>query len=238
MPLLIRWTTDFDCPKETGWWYCIKDTPFDINSLNAKKRYEINKGKKNFSVKIVNPLEYGEKIYKVNREAVNSYSQKSYKLENREKFIKNLDKLKNFTIYGAFEKNSNNLIGYALINKKSNYIDFTSLKVIPKYEKFGVNAAIINYILESFKEELNNKIYICDGERNILHKTNFQNYLEKYFGFRKAFCKLNIEYRPEIKFIVNILYPLKKFIKYFGNILIFNKINAILYMEEIRRSVK
>ena len=37
VPLLIRWTTNFDCEEKTEWWYCIKDTPFDINSKNLKK---------------------------------------------------------------------------------------------------------------------------------------------------------------------------------------------------------
>ena len=41
-PLLARWTTEFDCGCETEWWYVVKDTPFDIGSLKAKRRYEIN----------------------------------------------------------------------------------------------------------------------------------------------------------------------------------------------------
>ena len=36
-PLLARWTTNFDCGYETNWWYVIKDTPFDINVLKAKR---------------------------------------------------------------------------------------------------------------------------------------------------------------------------------------------------------
>ena len=60
--LFARWTTDFDCKEETDWWYIIKDKPFDINSLKAKRRYEINKGLKNFDVKKINPLDYLEEI--------------------------------------------------------------------------------------------------------------------------------------------------------------------------------
>ncbi len=45
-PLLARWVTDFDCGYETNWWYVIKDTPFDIDALKAKRRYEITKGLK------------------------------------------------------------------------------------------------------------------------------------------------------------------------------------------------
>lgn len=47
-PYFARWTDNFDCGYETEWWYCIKDEPFDISKINSKKRYEINKGKKNF----------------------------------------------------------------------------------------------------------------------------------------------------------------------------------------------
>lgn len=51
IPLLIRWTTDFDCPQKTEWWYCIKDSIFDISLLKSNERYKINKGKKNFNIK-------------------------------------------------------------------------------------------------------------------------------------------------------------------------------------------
>lgn len=43
-PYLARWTSSFDCGHETNWWYVIKDTPFDINELKKKRRYEIRKG--------------------------------------------------------------------------------------------------------------------------------------------------------------------------------------------------
>ena len=61
-PLLARWTTDFDCGYETNWWYVIKESPFDISTLKAKRRYEINKGIKNFRVVEINPFEYKEDL--------------------------------------------------------------------------------------------------------------------------------------------------------------------------------
>ena len=45
---LVRWHSDWDCGYKTNWWYCIKDTPFDISALKSKRRYEINKGNKFF----------------------------------------------------------------------------------------------------------------------------------------------------------------------------------------------
>lgn len=235
VPLLIRWTTNFDCEEKTEWWYCIKDTPFDINSLKSKRRYEINKGKKNFFVKEINPLDFKEEIYEVYQKAVSSYLKKSYKLEIKEEFIKKIKKWKNVKVYGAFNRENKKLSSYALLIINNDYINFNVLKSIPEYEKIGVNAAIVSYILEEFSQKIGKNFYICDGERNILHETSFQNYLEKYFGFRKAYCKLNLKYRCFFKLIINILYPFKRILKKMNKVLIFRKINSILYMEEIRR---
>ena len=73
--LLARWTSDFDCGKETEWYYVIKDDEFDISKLKAKRRYEINKGNKNFYSKIINPVEFSEEIYFVASEAYSIYPQ-------------------------------------------------------------------------------------------------------------------------------------------------------------------
>ena len=52
---VAQWTSDFDCSHETQFWYCIKDNSFDISKLKAKRRYEINKGIKNFNVCPIDP---------------------------------------------------------------------------------------------------------------------------------------------------------------------------------------
>ena len=76
-PLLARWTSDFDCAEKTEWWYVIKDEPFDINGLKAKRRYEINKGRKNFDVRrLLRPTEYGDELYRVHMEALSAYPAK------------------------------------------------------------------------------------------------------------------------------------------------------------------
>ena len=51
--LLARWTSDFDCDSETSFWYVILDHPFNLSSIKAKRRYEINKGLKNYHVEVV-----------------------------------------------------------------------------------------------------------------------------------------------------------------------------------------
>jgi len=175
-PLMAQWSSNFDCPEETDWWYIIKDEPFDVSSW---------------------------KFYK---------------------------------IYGAFYKETGELCGYALLKKNGVYIDFTSLKTIPKFEKCGVNAALVSKILLDHTVFLSNGGYICDGSRNINHETAFQNYLEKYFKFRKAYCKLHIKYRPGVTFIINVAYFLRKVLLQFDKYHFIHLVNSVLKMEEISRN--
>ena len=121
--LLERWTTEFDCGYETNWWYVVKDNPFDINALKSKRRYETNKGIKNFNVKEIEPMNYAD----------------------------------------------------------------------------------------------------------------FQDYLEKYFGFRKAYCKLHIVYNPKVKWLIMLMFPIRRFLMKLDGIGKVHQINSVLRMEEIVR---
>lgn len=235
-PLLARWTSNWDCKQETNWWYVIKDEPFNINLLKAKRRYEINKGNKNFEIYEINPVEYKKQIYRIQEAAYSKYPEKYRPTVNRENLFEEIDKWTFYKFYGAFNIESKQLAGYALLNRKENYISYAVQKVMPQYESLAINAALVNKVLIDHKEFLENDGYICDGARNILHETRFQDYLEKYFGFRKAYCKLHVQYRPIIKFLVNILFPFRKYLYNLDNYSFIHKINGIMKMEEIVRS--
>ena len=85
---------------------------------------------------------------------------------------------------------------------------------------------------------LNCNLYICDGARSISHETAFQDYLEKYFEFRKAYCELNIKYNPKWKLTIKFLYFFRKIFRLLEGIGIIHQINGIMKMEEIVRGQK
>lgn len=124
VPLLIRWTTDLDYPEKTEWWYCVKDTPFDINSLKSKRRYEINKGKKFFNVKEINPLNFKEEIYEIQKKAYETYplkyQPKLIKNDLYEEIEKKWNKCK---VYGAFNEGGN-LCSYLILFYNNKCINF------------------------------------------------------------------------------------------------------------------
>ena len=83
------------------------------------------------------------------------------------------------------------------------------------------------------REKLNNGSYICDGSRSIVHETAFQDYLEKYFGFRKAFCKLHVSYNPCVRWMVLLLFRFRPVLRKMDCIGLVHKLNGVLAMQEI-----
>ena len=236
-PLFARWTTDFDCGYETNWWYVIKERPFDIGELKAKRRYEINKGIKNFDVKEIKPVNYAEELCNVQIAAYSAYPEKYRPAVNRDEFISSVQHWDCYVCIGAFSRESGMLCGYSLLSKESEtYVDFKVMRTRPECEKNGINAALVEGILRYYNSFLMQGGYICDGARSINHETAFQDYLEKYFGFRKAYCKLHITYNPKLKWAIRFMYPIRRFLLKMDGIGVLHSINAVLKMEEICRS--
>lgn len=137
-------------------------------------------------------------------------------------------------VFGAFFKESQELVGYSLVSIQNSYLDFCILKTKPSYERKNINAALVNGLLSFFEKDILRGMYICDGSRCISHETHFQDYLEKYFGFRKAYCKLNVAYSFHMNLIVKLLFPFRRFISYLGKVNgIFCMVSSVLQMEEI-----
>lgn len=235
IPLFLRWTEKFDCANETNWWYIIKDTPFDINDLKAKRRYEITKGCRYFDVNKICAEEYIQELARVQKKAISQYKGGASKF-NKDSFCDYIRREWNKKlVFGAYDKETGTLCGYALLTEREKYVEFTSLKVLPECERLGINAAIVYEILSFYNEKLKNGFYIVDGEKSINHETNFQDYLEKYFMFRKAYCELKILYRPEMKICMKFFRFLEKQGVNFDR---FHQVSAVLKMDKIARGEK
>lgn len=232
-PILARWTSNFDCGYETNFWYVIKDTPFNISSLKSKRRYEINKGKKNFTVKRINPIDYQDEMVEVTKSAYSSWPEKYRPIVDEKQFKQGLDRWKNNIVYGGFDNETGCLCAYSCLSEHSGCLEFNVLRTNPQFERNGINAAMVATLVEDYNDRLGKDFYIIDGARPIRHETAFQDYLEKYFGFRKAYCKLNIMYRFPYGIAIKILYPFRRAIK--SESKIGSIFKSVLMMEELSR---
>lgn len=232
-PLLVRWQSDWDYEKETNWWYVIKDTPFDISALKSKRRYEINKGNKNFIVQKINAAEYVDDLYRVTINAYTGWPEKYRPRVDKEEFEEQVHDWYDKDFFAGFERESGKLQGYAILTDCGSYVEFSILRTEPDAERNAINAAMVAGILDYYNDRFDGNFYINDGSRAIRHETAFQDYLEKYFEFRKAYCRLNMRYRKGFGLLVKVLYPFRHRISPdsgFGS-----KVSAILKMEEICR---
>ena len=157
------------------------DRPFDIAALKSKRRNEINKGLKNFDVRRVDPRDYAEDFYRVTAAAFAVYPAEYRPTVEHDSFIEGLEDMSRRIVYGAFSKETGALCAYAWLAREDGYLAFRVLKSDPAFERLGVNAATVHGIVTDCESDLRNGVYICDGERNILHQTAFPAYLEKVF---------------------------------------------------------
>lgn len=235
--LMLRYTTDFDCRNPTEWWYCLKDTPDNLDNMKSFRRYEINKGKKRAGVKQIDPNEYIDELYYVYLKAARKY--KSYgKVQKKEQYcqtIIQLSKMRNIEFWAIFI-NEAKLCGYAFNYVYKDYVEYSTIKYIPEYLKDGISALLIYTMNQEYFSREGIR-YIFDGERSIRHESQIQEYLEKYFDFRKAYCKLNIEYKPWMKPMVGILFPFRNILRKCNNPQI-RDILAVLDQEAIARTFR
>ena len=238
MPLFARWVSNFDCTEETEWWCIIKDTPFDIMSLKSNRRSLITRGLKRVDVKVIIPADYAEQMSNILVKEWKYYDDSYEEGNDRQKLTDDFKKLTmknlgNAEYLGAFLKDTDTMIGYAIYNLFDDWIEYSVVKTDPEYLNTQVNAALAYFGVERYMR-LGIK-YIHGGWRTVIHESNYQEYLMKNFEFRKAYCKLHIQYRPLMQIAVNVLYPLRGMIKNVKNKWIYT-VWCALQQEEIRRT--
>lgn len=233
-PLLARWTTDWDCGYETTCWYTIQDKPFDIMSLGSSSRKRITRGLKNFDCRRIDPKEYAEAMAEVTIKDRETHPEATRVYESKEELA---EKYKNTDLitHAAFDKEDGVLSAFHMIQDNGSYFVMVQGKSLPQKQKKQVNAALIYTYISDIGQEYKNGKYLSNGIRNFNHQTNFNEDLCKYYGFRKAYCHLHIEYNPKIRWAIPILFPLRRMLLNFDKNKLLHAVNAVLKMEEICR---
>lgn len=222
--LLLRYTTHFDAADSQNWFFCLKDTPYDFDSLKSKRKNVVRKGIDNFTVKEIKLLNYVQEFCNLTNDAYQGHENPNVvTLEQMEKKAASIDQRDDYFVLGAFSNEDQAFVGYVWCHVNGKWITMSEQKAIRAYEKAGVNAALCHGLCTLYNDRFSDCI-LCDGERNVLHKTAFQEYLIKYFGFRYAYCKLHVVFNPRYALL---LHSALFFLPAYGWLL--KKINPKLY---------
>jgi len=234
-PYFIRWTSDWDCGAETPFWFIIKDSAEDLAEYSSKVRNVIKKGISRCFARMITGEELERDGYPVYLKAFAGYNT-SQKPMTPEKFrfqVENLYRVGEWQFWGLFSKEDMRMTGYSMNWIYENACEYKMIKLDPDYLKDAGGYLLIH---EMNKHYLNDRrfTYVNDGARSLAHDSNVQEFLEKKFGFRKAYCRLHLYYRRPVRIAVTLLYPFRNFI-YPAKTEVTRKVSILLRHEEIAR---
>ncbi len=234
--------TEFDCKENTDWWFTIKDDSYDLSKLNSHDRRNVISYKKKCFAKKIIPIEYTEKLFDCYQKSFNAYPLKYRPTHfSFEDFKENLKRWSNpnSLVYACFLNETDDIIGFSIVQICGNSFQMDMQKTDPEYENCRSSAALMDIMLNEYNEikKENSNFYVSNGTRSIKHQTNFNLYLEKYFGFRKAYAKLRIVYKFPIGIIVAILKPFMFLLKNSRNPFLYN-VYCVLKMDSFKYKEK
>jgi len=227
---LVRNVFDFDCEEQTSVWYVIKESFNGIQDVPSKYRSCIRKALDVFEIKKISKQFLMENGYEIYKKAIENYRVKAIPLEywDYQTMIRQFDDTYDF--WGCIHKESGNLAAYAINHVVGNTVDYQTMKFHPDYlAKLHSSYGLIYEMNRYYLGEMNIS-FVNDGARSLTNHSEFQPFLMQKFKFRKAYCKLNVVYKPWLRVIVCTLFPFRKWIR-------INRVSAILNLEAMRRNL-
>lgn len=124
----------------------------------------------------------------------------------------------------GYDRESGKPASFAINRIYNDYIDYSTMGISPDfpnntYPMYGLIYEMNRWYLEECKVP-----FVCDGSRSITEHSNIQSLLIDKFKFRKAYCDIQLFYKPWLAILVRILFPLRCLFKQ-------SKVSAILRQE-------
>lgn len=216
----------------TGFWYVIKEGPFDLQEIPQKYRRHIKKSLERCEVRQINPAEFANQIWEVTDAAYQKYES----ADNRPDEVAFKKGLSHSELqwWAAFSRETGQMAGWMCCKNHEDYTETQSAKYHPDRQNVYPNDAIHYAILTHYLNELHRR-YVCSCSRNINHKTHVQDYKIKNWLFRRAYCHLHIVYHPRIAWLIKLLYPMRKVLMLLDGNVKEHQLNSLLRLEEIAR---
>lgn len=226
---LMRYTSH-PSEQETAWWYVVCDA-YDPVKLTSKVRNQIRHGSRNCRIERIDTKWFSEHGYAVYRDAYRRYRYGNPLAEQT--FRHNVVATQNGPVeyWGGFV--GDQMVAYSQCTIEGDSVDTTVTRFSPDYLRLHIAHAMINALILQYV--VNEGKVLCNGERSVVHPTNFQEFLIR-LGFRKQFCRLNVEYRWWLGAAVKGFMPLRNLLPNCSDSRLVHKIGVLVKQEEIRKS--
>lgn len=210
--ILIRYNIQSQSTSDI--WYVVLCNKFiELQQYPSKLRSEINRGFKNCKVEKVDAIYASENFFEAYCSAYQRYKASSIPM-NKEQFKQHILKSKDFgdiiDFWSVKDIESGKTIAYSqnyLYEKKE--VNYSTIKISPEFLKNYPAYALI-YTMNKHYLEQEKFEYINDGFKNLMHQTNFQEFLIKKFGFYKHNLKMEINFKPSLNLLIKSTYYFKE----------------------------
>lgn len=226
---MLRNLYDFDSKEETTFWYIIKDS-YSESEYTKKVRKYIEKANDKFDIRRISRARMINQGYNVYDKAHEHYSVDDGFRLNKDGFLREIQGMNDdeYEFWGCIDKETGILQAYCVCHVQDEMCWFKYSRANPEflpkfYPMYGLYDARHKYYLQERHLK-----YVLTSARSITEHSNIQNFLIEKFGYRKAYCRIRIYYRPWLKAIVTLLYPFRNIIKY-------RPVHNLLVMEQFNR---
>lgn len=224
-------------PYPTEWWHviCTKFLPPEV--LTAKLRSQVLRGLRNCSAYRVDADFLMARGYTVHLNALKRYDTAGNggSEEQFREFVgasRGLDDT--FHWWGVFVGNM--LAGYAQVTVMGDVeAAYAKMRLDPQFFGYYTSYALVHRMNEYYLGDERVR-YANDGTRSIRHDTNFQEFLQKKFGFNRAYSRLHVGYCPAIAGVTALAYPFRRLVP--SGCRAFEPIHVLLRQETIARSCR
>ncbi len=207
----LRNIYNFDKTKNRSYWYVIKDSYGGLEELPSKVRNQVRRSLNTYDFKRVSKTEMQEKGFTLFNKSRERFNDKSL-FVTQEAWNDSLNKDK-LDFWLGYSKMENTPAVFAINAVYDDYCDYNTMGISPDvpnntYPIYGLLFEMNRYYLEERRLK-----YVLDGARSITEHSNIQPFLEDKFNFRKAYCDLQLFYKPWLGFAIRFAFPFRKLIK-------------------------
>lgn len=191
--LVAYWTDNWDLAETEWWWTSCDNKEYDVENIEDKRgRRDVRKGNRECTVERIKPEDFAELTYEIYSKAFKSYKYHNLNVLSREQYseyIYRKNKFQGYELWGAFVNKK--IAAYASAVVINDAVLIESAKSDYELQVHCPNNALFYRMTKHYLCE-RGKLYITNGPRTLLHPTNINDLLIR-MGYRKIYCRLNVE---------------------------------------------
>ena len=230
--LIVRNTYDFDFREETCFWYIVKDSFKGLDEYASNERNKIRRSNNVLTFNKISVDLLKSEGWNILKATYDDYAVSDRTMNETvfQDYLSSCEK-QNFDYWGVFD--DGRLVGFCTVWLwLPDSCEYGLIGILPEYKHnntypyYGLFHQLNDYYLgeKGFR-------YVTDGARSITEHSNIQEFLVENFGFRKAYCQLEVHYIWWMRIAVKLLYPFRK-------IITLPRVKAILNLEAMQRGEK